>query len=155
MACAAKGLATGFMGSASSLTTPDLLRQFSDGKYDYFSQERIRYDCCVPTENVLQNDITVSFADGAITGSHMIGLSHFLKAEYPDDVVVPPAKYRSTRVGGEGDDAARWCHVIRSFTYLNPSYNTEKEPESAEYYAGVGMVHQKTALCVCSEGGRQ
>lgn len=112
----------------------DLLRQFSDGKYDYFSQERIRTIAAFQQKMFLQNDITVSFADGAITGSHMIGLSHFLKAEYPNDVVVPPAKYRSTRVGGEGDDAARWCHVIRSFTYLNPSYNTEKEPESAQYY---------------------
>lgn len=112
----------------------DLLRQFSGGEYDYFKQERIRTIATFQQKMFLQNNITVSFADGSITGSHTLGLSHFLKAEYPDDIVVPPAKYRSTRVGGGGDDAARWCHVIRSFVFLDPAYNTETEPETAEYY---------------------
>lgn len=112
----------------------DLLREFTHGEADYFAQERIRSIATFQQKVFLQDDVTASFADGSITGAHTLGLSHYLKREYPNDVVVPPAKYRSTRVGGGGDDAARWCHVIRSFVYLDPAYLTDACENRAEYY---------------------
>lgn len=112
----------------------DLLKQFTNGACDYFAQPRIKTIATFQQKIFLRGNITVSFADGAIHGAHMIGLTHYLKKQYPDDVELLDMRFRDTRLGGGGDSCGRWCHAIRSIVFFEPRYCHMPEKPEATYY---------------------
>lgn len=110
----------------------DMLRTFTNGEKDYFVREDVRRIATFIQKMFLSGRASVSFADGGRTLSYQLGLLHYLKTEYPDDVVVysPKLSYNS-------DSNGRFCRHLRSFTWFNEEIynNPASDNMSAQYYA--------------------
>ncbi len=108
----------------------DMVKTFTDGEVDYFARPKVRTISTFIQKMFLSERASVSFADGDINLSYQIGLTHYLKSIYPDDVKVYSAKYSYTN-----DDCARYCLAIRSATWFDPEvYNNPEDNVCAEYY---------------------
>lgn len=107
----------------------DLLRQFSDGRYDYFQEDRIRTIAVFLQKMFLTENVTVSFADGQMHSGYNLGLLHFLKSVYPEEIMLPPFAYHTIT-----DKCARWCWELRSFLYFDKNYPQSGEIRREEIY---------------------
>ena len=108
----------------------DMVKTFTDGEVNYFNEEKVRTIATFIQKMFLSGSSAVSFADGSTTLEYQIGLVHYLKNLYPDDVKVysPSLSYVST-------GCARFCLGIRAATWLDPEvYNNPEDSCSAEYY---------------------
>jgi len=109
----------------------DMIRRFTDGKLDYFKREKVRTVATYIQKVFLSGNTGVSFADGGRSVQYHLGLVHYLKKEYPDEVLVYDPKYAYF-----SDGCARWCLHIRSIlwldeeVYLHPDVCAERD-----YYA--------------------
>ena len=119
-------------GFGHFVTYADMVRIFTEGKVDYFKQPKVKAVATFIQKMFLSGKASVSFADGGRGCSYHLGLCHYLKNEYPDDVVVYKPEY-SYNYGGCGP----FCLQIRSATWLNEEiyYNPAPDNVSGEYYA--------------------
>ena len=110
----------------------DMLRTYTEGKKNYFARPDVRRIATFIQKMFLSGRASVSFADGGRTLSYQLGLLHYLKNEYPDDVVV-----YSPEISYNLDSCGRFCRHLRSFTWLNEeTYNNPASDNiSAQYYA--------------------
>lgn len=110
----------------------DMLKTFTDGEDDYFERDKVRVIATFLQKMFLSGSSAVSFADGGDTLSYQIGLLHYLKTLYPDDVKVYSPEYSYMR-----DNCHRTCLSIRAATWLQPDIydNPDKIDAEAEYYA--------------------
>lgn len=97
-----------FMGLA------DLIRQYSGGEVDYFTLPKIAEIAKFPQRAILDGTSSVSFSDGGMTSTTHIGMIHYLKKEFPDDVVLPDRKYTYTN-----DGCGRWLHHLRAILWFD------------------------------------
>ena len=97
----------------------DMYRTFTEGREDWFRLDKVRAVAPFLSRMYLTGPCTVSFSDTGRTGRYNLGVLHYLKAEYPDEVVLPDPAYSELM-----DGCGRWCTFIRSFTWLNPAYLT-------------------------------
>ena len=67
----------------------DLLRDFTDGQTDYFALPKIPLIAGFARRMFLDGATTVSFSDGTLHGRYHLGMLHYLKKEFPDDVLIP------------------------------------------------------------------
>lgn len=67
----------------------DLLRDFTDGQTDYFALPTIPLIAGFARRMFLDGATTVSFSDGTLHGRYHLGMLHYLKKEFPDDVLIP------------------------------------------------------------------
>ena len=108
----------------------DMARTFTEGRVDYFKREHVKVVAPFLSRMYLTGGCTVSFSDTGRTGRYNAGVLHYLKHEYPDEVVVPDPAYTELM-----DGCGRWCTFLRSFTWLREEY-TAHEAE-----AGGGMTY--------------
>lgn len=113
-----------------------MLKEFTDGKLDLFRDPRVRTISAFQHKAYLREDITASFADGSIRNRHILGLTHFLKNLYPEDVQVLPTRFRDNRPIAVADLSfrARWTYELRSLLWYDPKLSTEESEKEAEYY---------------------
>lgn len=113
-------------------TYADMVKTFTNGECDYFKREKIKNIATFIQKMFLSGKSAVSFADGAITCEYHIGLVHYLKKLYPDDV-----KVYSPDLAYFDDGCCRFPLLIRAATWLDEDVynNPESDSGAAEYYA--------------------
>ncbi len=95
----------------------DMLRTFTDGRVDYFKLPKVKTIATFIQKMYLSGKSCVSFADGGRALSFHLGLVHYLKDEYPDDVIAYSPEYSY-----DWDGCGRWCLHLRSAMWLNEEY---------------------------------
>lgn len=110
----------------------DMVRRFTDGKVDFFKQPKVKTVATFLQKMFLSGKASVSFSDGGRGCSYHLGLCHYLKNEYPDDVLVYKPEYSYNY-----DGCGRFCLQLRSATWLSEEYYYNPAPDNvcAEYYA--------------------
>lgn len=106
----------------------DLLKQFSDGRYDGFRDEHIKEIAMAQQKCYLQEDVTVSFGDSGMHCRSSIGLTHYLKSVY-SQVEVLPTQYSFVL-----DHCGRWFMASRAFLYFNSDYINADINDEKVYY---------------------
>lgn len=111
----------------------DMIRDFTDGKVDYFKLDKICRVAQFSQNSLLNGRVAVSFADTGGGFSYHMGLLHYLKKQYPDKVTVFDPKYAVA----SSDSCARFCLHLRSFIWMEEEYYNNPTPvgADAEYYA--------------------
>ena len=114
------------------VTYADMLKTFTDGAENYFERDKVRVIATFLQKMFLSGTSAVSFADGGDVLNYHIGLLHYLKNLYPDDIKVYSPDYSYIR-----DNCHRTCLTLRAATWLSPEiYDTPVDVASdAEYYA--------------------
>ena len=97
----------------------DMYRTFTEGREDWFKSDHVRAIAPFLSRTYLTGGCTVSFADAGQTGRYNVGILHYLKNEYPDEVVIPDPAYGETL-----DAGGRWCTFLRSFSWMKEEYTT-------------------------------
>lgn len=110
----------------------DMIRTFTEGRVDWFKLDKVKAVAPFLSRMYLTEGCTVSFADAGRTGRYNVGILHYLKGEYPDDVVIPDPAYSELM-----DGCGRWCTFLRSFSWMEPDYATGEKIGGGEmtYYA--------------------
>jgi hypothetical protein len=110
----------------------DMLKTFTGGKIDWFKNDKVRKVASFIQKMFLSGNTCVSFADGGRYMQYHLGLCHYLKSLYPDEVVVYHPKFSYNYEG-----CARYCLHLRGALWLNEDYynNPADDTVSAEYYA--------------------
>ena len=110
----------------------DMIRTFTNGETDYFKIPKVKAVATFIQKMFISGKASVSFSDGGRFCSYHLGLCHYLKNEYPDDVVVYKPEYSYNY-----DGCGRFCLQIRSATWLNEEYYYNPAPDNVcgEYYA--------------------
>ena len=105
----------------------DMVRKFTQGKINYFQRDKVRAIASFPKKIFLNENVSVSFSDGRQHSKCNLDLVHFLKREYPDEVIVPEdCSYK--------DDCARFCSFLRCFLWMNDEI-TEGDGKTYEIWA--------------------
>lgn len=114
----------------------DMVKTFTDGATDYFPRPKVRSIATFLQKMFLTENSSVSFADGSMTLSYNMGITHYLKKLYPDDVKVYHPKYAYYN-----DGCCRMATLIRSASWLDEETykNPENDAIAAEYYASDAM----------------
>lgn len=113
-----------FMGLA------DLIRQYSGGEIDYFAQPKIAEIGKYPQRMILDGIASVSFSDCHITSETHIGLIHYLKKEFPDDIVLPERKFTYTN-----DNCGRWLLHSRAILWFDETLEGYEQQKNMTEYA--------------------
>lgn len=110
----------------------DMIRRFTDGEIDYFKDKKVKTIAQFIQKVYLSGKSSISFADGGRSCNYHLGLVHYLKDEYPDDVIAYDPKFSYNY-----DGCGRFCLQIRAATWMNEEYYRNPSPDngSAEYYA--------------------
>ncbi len=110
----------------------DMVRSFTDGEVDYFKLPKVKTIATFIQKMYLSGKSCVSFADGGRNLEFHLGLVHYLKDEYPDDVLAYDPKYSYNF-----DGCGRWCLHLRGATWLNEEYfnNPADDTVAQECYA--------------------
>ncbi len=130
----------------------DMIRTFTEGRVDWFKSDKVKAVAPFLSRMYLTEGCTVSFADAGRTGRYNIGVLHYLKNEYPDEVTLPDPSY-SELVDGCG----RWCTFLRNFTWMREAYLTPDAQGggSMTYYAPSvnWLVKRSSAYGFAAKGG--
>lgn len=130
----------------------DMVKTFTNGETDYFKREKVKTISTFIQKMMLTENCTVSFSDGGRRGNYHIGVLHYLKNKYPDDVEVGNPKYSYNY-----DGCGRWCLHLRSAIWLDENlyYNPDQIRESATYYApnSEWLVRKTPAYSFAAKGG--
>ena len=95
----------------------DMIRTFTEGRVDWFKRDKVRTVAPFLSRMYLTEGCTVSFSDTGRTGRFNMGVLHYLKQEYPKDVVLPDPSYSELM-----DGCGRWCTFLRTFPWLREEY---------------------------------
>ena len=103
----------------------DMVRTFTDGRVDFFKREKVKTIATFNQKMVLTGGCSISFADGGAKYSSDIGRMHYLKNEYPDDILVYDTKYAISGMG-------KFCTLLRTVTWRDERYMTEFADDTVE-----------------------
>ena len=118
----------------------DMVQQFTDGKINYFDHPKIREIVKYPQRMYLDGGTTVSFSDSGMSGRWHLGILHYLKKMFPDEVQIPPREYSYTN-----DECGRWGKHLRAFLWLDETLESASEtPEFTDYAAASQWLIKKT-----------
>ena len=133
-------------GFGHFVTYAEMVRRYTDGRVDYFKQEKVKNVSTFFQKMFLAGDMGVSFSDGGKQLRYNVYLQHFLKSEYPDDVLVYKTEF------------GRWgCTGIRDYTWYCDEYhkNPATDGEAFELYAPEAqwMVKKTGSYGFAAKGG--
>ena len=113
-------------GFGNFATYVEMLRRYTDGNIDYFKREKVKNISTYFQKMFISGDKSASFSDSGAVLRYPIYLIHFLKNEYPEDVLVYTSKYASWDAGS-----------IRSFSWYNDEYmkNPARDDVAFEMYS--------------------
>ena len=129
----------------------DMLRRFTGGEVDYFARPKVRTIATFMQKMYLSEGCSVSFSDGGRTALYHLGLLHYLKNEYPDDISLPDPKFSYTN-----DSCGRWCLHMRAALWLKEEYLTPcVEKKSFSYFAedSEWLVHKTEKFGFAAKAG--
>ena len=129
----------------------DMVKTFTRGEVDYFTRPKVRAVATYIQKMFLSGHTSVSFADSGTTLRYHLGLVHYLKSVYPDDVAVYDRSFSYNY-----DNCARFCLHLRSALWYREEYDTSALPnDSCEFFAdGAEWFIKKTpAYGFAAKGG--
>ncbi len=129
----------------------DMVKKFTNGEMDYFTRPKVRAISTYIQKMFLSGRTSVSFADSGTSLSYHIGLVHYLKSVYPDDIAVYD---RSLSYNYDG--CARFCLHLRSALWYCEEFDTSDLPnDSCAFFAeGAQWYIKKTpAYGFAAKGG--
>ena len=112
----------------------DMIRTFTDGAVDWFKNEKVKLVSAFMQKMYLSGMATVSYADGSRSNRYLLGLLHYLKKEYPEDILVYSPEYSYNC-----DHCARFCFALRCATWLDEDIYEHPAPIDTPmtYYAPI------------------
>ena len=141
-----EGAAYWAYGFGHFVTYAEMVRRYTDGRVDYFAREKVKNVSTFFQKMFLAKDKGVSFSDGGRLLRYNVYLQHFLKSEYPDDVLVYKPQYGYWN----------WAS-IRDYAWFNEEYYNAPatDGESFELYADEAqwMVKKTAAYGFAAKGG--
>ncbi len=99
----------------------DLAFDFTGGEWNYFADPKVRDVASFLQKTFIDGRTTVSFSDAGGRGGYPLGIVHYLKSKYPDDVIVPPYSFSHWQ-----DSCGRWGGAVRSIVWFDPAYVTDE-----------------------------
>ncbi len=130
----------------------DMIRTFTEGRVDWFKLDKVKAVAPFLSRMYLTEGCTVSFADAGRTGRYNVGVLHYLKNEYPDEVVIPDPAYSELL-----DACGRWCTFLRTFTWMRKEYMTSSADATTDmtYFAPSvnWLVKRGAAYSFAAKGG--
>ena len=108
----------------------DMLKTFTDGAVDYFSRPKVRAIATYVQKMFLSGKSCVSFADAATTMHYHLGIMHYLKSVYPDDVEVYERSYSYLY-----DARGRLALHLRTLLWYDKKLETTDHPGELTCYA--------------------
>ncbi|MBR2460961.1 MAG: heparinase II/III family protein [Clostridia bacterium] len=114
----------------------DMVRTYTEGRCDYFKQERVKRVACFPQKMFLSGNAGVSFSDGGRTLGYGIWIMHYLKKEYPDDILVYSPEYASNSAGKFATHLRSALWMVREYkdTPADNSVTTEFFAPNAQWF---------------------
>ncbi|MBQ7336874.1 MAG: heparinase II/III family protein [Clostridia bacterium] len=130
----------------------DMVRTFTNGAVDWFKNDKVRLVATFMQKMYLSGMTTVSYADGSRSNRYLLGLLHYLKDEYPDDILVYAPEYSYNY-----DSCGRFCFWLRCATWLNEETYYHPAPIDSQmtYYAPLlqWMVCKRATYGFSAKGG--
>ena len=122
------------------VTYADMLKTYTEGKEDYFTLPKIRTISTFIQKMFLSGTCAVSFADGDTPLTYHLGMLHYLKNLYPEDVKVYSPEYAFFN-----SNCYRFGLLWRCASWLDEDIYNNPEPDfsSAEYYADASQWYVK------------
>lgn len=110
----------------------DMVKKFTDGEVDYFKREKVKRIATFMQKTFLSGKSCISFADSGRTGSFNVGMLHYLKSVYPEDVILSKAEFGTNR-----DGCARFAMALMTIQWFNEEYYDNPEDGTADmtFYA--------------------
>ncbi|MBE6561105.1 MAG: hypothetical protein E7662_08255 [Ruminococcaceae bacterium] len=108
----------------------DMLLDYSDGAIDFFADPKVRHIVRFPQRMYLDEHTTVSFSDGGMTGRYHLGLLHYLKKKYPDEVQLPARSLAYVT-----ENHGRWALTLRAFLWFDDSLPSAQSAEDVTDFA--------------------
>ncbi len=100
----------------------DLAETFTDGDWSYWDDGHVKAVACFQQKMFIDGNTIVSFSDSGDTGSPALGIWHYLKEKYPDDINLIPRQNMHLQ-----DGCGRWGLFLRSILWYNPANNPSSE----------------------------
>ncbi len=97
-----------------------LLREFSNGEYDWLKNPKVKAISQFIQKMLLQPNILAMFSDVNAREGYWVGLPHMLKTVYGDAIEKLPTD-QATIVA-----YCHWAFAVRSTVYYNPEFTSEK-----------------------------
>ena len=118
----------------------DLLKQFTNGRKDYFKHEKAEASAGHVLRSFLSGNTTVSFSDGVRRGKADIALISYLCKQYPNSFHPLPAEVTSFPTGN-GD----WLQLSRLCLYYDPAFLDGTLPQKDFFLpqAGQAIINRK------------
>ena len=144
-------------GFGHFLIYADFIQRFTASKpdpadrIDYFTSPKVKAIATFMQKMYISGEVTVSFSDAGMRNEYHLGIFHFLKNEYPDDVTVPDPKH-SYITDGRG----RWGILFRVFMWFNEDYLTpdSRAEEETFYAADTGwLIYRNPKFGFAAKGG--
>ena len=107
-----------------------LLREFSNGEYDWLKNPKVKTISQFVQKMFLQPNVLALFSDVNIREGYWVGLPHMLKTVYGDAIENLPADQATIIT------YTHWAFAVRSTVYYNPDF-VGKELKNATYSAPV------------------
>lgn len=110
----------------------DIVKKFTKGEIDWFKLEKVKNISTFIQNTYIAGNKTVNFSDSAQNDRYPLGICHYLKELYPNDVLVYAPTYSFTI-----DGCGRYCSAIRSVTWLNEDIYNNPTPDnfSREFFS--------------------
>ena len=141
-----EGAAYWSYGFGFFVTYAEMVRRYTDGRVDFFKREKVKNVATFFQKMFLSGNKGVSFSDGGKLLQYNVYLLHFLKSEYPDDILVYKPEF------GYWNFAS-----IRDYTWYCEEYaaNPASDMASYELYADEAqwMVKKTNAYGFAAKGG--
>ena len=130
----------------------DMIRTFTNGEIDHFKNDKVKMISTFLQKMYVGAPAAVSFADGHRECRYHLGLVHYLKREYPEDVAAYDSKHSYNH-----DFCERFCLHLRSALWLSEEYYNAPDSDSdgMEYYASASewFVKRTSAYGFAAKGG--
>jgi len=146
-----EGLSYWHYGFGFFLCLADLLREYTHGELNYFADPKVRKIAAFAQRMFLGDRATVSFSDSGRGNRYHLGLLHYLKGEYGDEIRLPPRSISYTN-----DQCGRWGLHLRAFLWFDETLpHGQIEQESTVYAPHAQWLIKRTpAYGFAAKGGR-
>lgn len=147
--CCLEGTLYWGYGFSHFCATAELLRQYTDGKIDYFKNEKVERIAHFGQNMYLDENYIVSFSDSPHQDKFYYGLFSLLRTKYPD-ITIPGLQYESVF----GDDVRyRFMNLVRNLYWTNPDLKEETNKNVVIYKDAGWYINKKNNYAFAAKAG--
>ena len=105
----------------------DMIKDFTGGEIDHFANPKVKCISTFMQKMFISGDSSVNFSDGSRTARYNIGIQHYLKKTYPDDILVYKSEFSNINLND-----ARISMALRSAVWYVEEYAENPDPLGSE-----------------------